>query len=88
MGKQKSIKLTKAQRKVIELLQRGECIVNDDKYFYVSDKYTQHRIDWRVWAFLTKSASLPREWQDALIRQEGYPHFHWELTQKGRDLKL
>lgn len=38
------IKLTKAQRKVIELLQKGEVIINDEKWFYVSDGFTSHRI--------------------------------------------
>lgn len=38
------VKLTKAQRRVIELLQRGECIVHDDRYFQVSDGKAAHRI--------------------------------------------
>lgn len=74
------IKLTKAQRKVIELLQRGEVIVHDDRYFQVSDKFTEHRIQWKVWQALTQELNL--------IRQEHQPHFEWILTKEGENIKL
>lgn len=74
------IKLTKAQRKVIELLQRGEVIVHDDQYFQVSDRLTQHRISWNVWKALTQELNL--------IRQEYQPHFEWVLTEEGENVKL
>lgn len=73
------MKLTKAQRKVIELLQRGECITHDNRYFQVSDKYTCHRIQWKVWQALTQELKL--------ITQGDYPFFRWGLTKKGHDFK-
>lgn len=74
------IKLTKAQRKVIELLQKGEVIVHDDRYFQVSDVLRQHRISWKVWQALTQELNL--------IYQDFGPHYEWELTKIGRELKL
>lgn len=73
-------KLTKAQRKVIELLQRGEVIVHDDRYFQVSDRMTAHRISWKVWQALTQELYL--------IHQERGPYFKWVLTDKGCYIKL
>lgn len=82
------IKLTKAQRKVIELLQRGEVIVHDDRYFQVSDGKTAHRISWKVWYALTQEHLQAWNRVDALIYQEGYPYFNWVLTKKGKEIKL
>lgn len=82
------IKLTKAQRKVIELLQKGEVIVHDDRYFQVSDGVTCHRISWRVWDFLTQNYKQVWDRGDALIYQQNKWPFDYTLTQKGRDLKL
>jgi hypothetical protein len=82
------IKLTKAQRKVIELLQRGEVIVHDERYFQVSDGRRAHRISWKVWYALTQEHLQVWDRNGPLIYQEGCPHFDWVLTKKGRDLKL
>jgi hypothetical protein len=82
-----SIRLTKAQRKVIALLQKGEVIVHDDRYFQVSDGFTQHRISWKVWQSLTQNHLQAWDRVDPLIYQE-QRNFNWVLTQKGRDLKL
>ena len=81
-------KLTKAQAKVIRLLQKGEVIVHDDRYFQVSDGFVRHRISWKVWAALVQDHLQPWERVDPLIYQEGSPHFNWVLTPKGRELKL
>lgn len=82
------IKLTKAQRKVIELLQRGEVIVHDDRYFQVSDRMTAHRISWKVWHALTQNTKQPWERLDALISQQLHSPFDWVLTKKGKEIKL
>lgn len=82
------IKLTRAQRKVVELLQRGEVIVHDDRYFQVSDGFERHRISWKVWQALAQDHLQVWDRVEPLIYQEGGPHYNWVLTKKGRDLKL
>lgn len=74
------IKLTRAQKKVIKLLQDNEIIEHNDRNFMVSEKQQFHIIQWRVWVSLTKELGL--------IYQEGAPHFNWVLTKKGEELKL
>lgn len=81
-------KLTKAQAKVIKLLQAGECISCSSTHYYVSDKYTSHRISWRVWQALTLMPSMPWERQGALIYQQNEHPFDWVLTKKGKEIKL
>lgn len=81
-------KLTKAQAKVIMLLQRGEVIMHDDRYFQVSDGFERHRISWKVWQALTLNPLEPWERKNALIcQEEAYP-FDWVLTKKGKEIKL
>lgn len=81
-------KLTKAQAKVIKLLQAGEVICCDERFFYVSDKYTRHRISWRIWQTLTQNTKSLFERQDALICQQSHWPFDWVLTKKGEEIKL
>jgi hypothetical protein len=74
----KKIKLTKAQAFVINLLLKGEVIAHNDVQFVVSDKLTQHKIDWRVWDALTNKYGL--------IRQESEYPFDYILTMKAKEL--
>jgi hypothetical protein len=80
MASKSEIKLTKAQRKVIELLQRGEVIVHDDRYYQVSDGFERHRIAWNVWQALTQDLDL-------IYQEMEYP-FHWLLTKQGENFKF
>lgn len=82
------IKLTKAQRKVIELLQRGEVILHDNRYFQISDGFDKHRISWKVWQALTQNTKQPWDRLDALITQQMEYPFDWVLTKKGKEIKL
>lgn len=82
------MKLTKAQRKVIELLQRGEVIVHDNLYFQVSDGVERHRISWKVWQALTQNTKQPWDRLDALISQQLNFPFDWVLTKKGEEVIL
>lgn len=81
-------KLTKAQAKVIRLLQAGEVITCSDTHYYVSEKYTSHRISWRVWQFLTGHAFPATNKADVFIYQEPQYPFDWVLTKKGEEIKL
>lgn len=81
-------KLTKAQAKVIKLLQKGEVIVHDDRYFQVSEGFGRHRISWKVWYALTQEHLQVWDRVDQLIyQQQAYP-FNWVLTKKGEEIKF
>lgn len=81
-------KLTKAQAKVIKLLQKGEVIVHDGRYYQVSDGYKRYRISWKVWYALTQEHLQVWDRVDQLIYQQlSYP-FNWVLTKKGEEIKL
>lgn len=82
-------KLTKAQAKVIKLLQVGECITCSQTHYYVSDKYTSHRISWRVWQALTGHDGRGCVNKgEALIYQTPFYPFDFVLTKKGEEIKL
>lgn len=80
-------KLTKAQAKVINLLQRGEVVMCSDTHYYISDKKESYRISWRVWQALT-GHTFPSTKSDALIYQQPHYPFHWVLTKRGEEMKL
>lgn len=79
-------KLTKAQAKVIKLLQKGEVIVHDGRYFQVSEGIVRHRISWKVWYALTQE-HLWERFDPLIYQQLSYP-FDWVLTKKGEEIKL
>lgn len=82
------MKLTKAQAKVIKLLQSGEIILHDEGYFHVSEGQKAYRISWRVWYALTKEDKEVWEREDALIGQQIIYPFNYVLTEKGKSIKL